>query len=82
MTVALVSTSPRAIVATYPDVPNPLPLPSGDEVAGAQIGWTGEGFALVAVAAFAPPAGQVITGAPSYALDDAGTVIVSYPTGS
>lgn len=80
MTVALIATNPFAIVATYGAIPNPLRPPNGDPVSGAQVGWSGQGYALVSVAPFVPPTGQQITGAPSYAIDGGGNVTQSYAT--
>ena len=80
MTIALIAVSPRAILGTFADATATFRLPNGDVVEGADIGWTGEGFALVAVAPFATPAGQENAGAPSYAFDGSGNVVETYAT--
>jgi len=80
MTIALITVSPRAILGTFADATATFRLPNGDVVEGADIGWTGEGFALVAVAPFATPAGQENAGTPSYAFDGSGNVVETYAT--
>jgi hypothetical protein len=80
MTVALIQTNPPTIIAVYDAVPNPLRPPGADPVSGAQVGWSKQGFALVAVAPFVPPNGQVITGNPSYSIDANGNVTQTYAT--
>ncbi len=78
MTVALITTNPYAILATFAAAPAVIRLPRGDTVEGAQVGWSGEGCALVAVTPFSPPPGQQITGSPSYSIDGSGNVTESY----
>lgn len=80
MTVALITTSPFAIVSIFGGVPNPVQLPNGNRVYGAAVGWTDNGYSLISVPAFVPPGGQVITGSPSYQIDGSGNVTETYST--
>ena len=80
MTIALIATSPYAIIGTYADGTAQFRLPSSDVLEGAKVGWTGEGCALVAVKAFIAPSGQQIIGAPTYSIDGSGNVTESYAT--
>jgi hypothetical protein len=81
MTVALITNSPQAIVATYPLVPNSLTLPGGTQVFGAVPGWTSPDgvYSLVNVAPFIVPGGQQISGPPTYSILG-GVVTQTYPT--
>lgn len=74
MMFALITLKPRGIVAVFETIPNPLKLPNGDQVAGAGLDWSSGGYAVVAVVPFAPGAGEIATGAPSYNVDQAGAV--------
>ena len=80
MTVALITTNPYAVIATFPGVPNPLPLPDGRRVSGADIGFTSGVYSLVSVTPFVPSAGQMSTGSPSYSIDGSGNVTETYST--
>ena len=83
MTLALITTNPRTVVMTYNDIPNPLLLPNGNQVHGiAAAPWVSQDgdFSLVAVIAFAVPAGQITTGEPSYALNSSEVVVETYAT--
>ena len=83
MTVALISGSPGTylFVEAYPAVPNPLVLPNGEQVEGASVGWSGEGYALVTVTPFSIPTGYITTGNPTYSINtNTGAVGESYST--
>ena len=84
MTVALISTSPRKILQTYPGSTANVNVAGLWQVQGVAAGWTSPdgAYQLVQVADFVPPAGQQITGAPSYEIDGSGNVIETYATQS
>lgn len=75
MAVALITTSPPAVVIVFHDVPTELRLPNGNRVAGATVGWTNGECALVAVAPFIAPSGKVVSGPASYSFDVNGNVV-------
>lgn len=62
MTVALISTSPRKILQTYPGSTANVNVAGLWQVQGVAAGWTSpdSAYQLVQVADFAPPAGQEI----------------------
>jgi hypothetical protein len=82
MTVALILLIPPTVLAVFSEPPNPLRLPSGDQVSGAVTGWVGEGYSLVAVTPFVPPPGQESIGPPSYVFNNSGDVVEVYATQS
>ena len=81
MTIALIINSPQTVASIFGDVPNPMRLPNGDIVNGAQVGWTSQDgvYSLVAVTPFITPSGQVNVGAASYTVDG-GVVTETYAT--
>lgn len=80
MTIALITSDKKTILQIMASVPSQIRLPSGDEVQGVQVGWSGEGCSLVSVIPFATPSGQQNIGNPSYAFDGSGNVVESYAT--
>jgi hypothetical protein len=81
MTVALITTSPSfTIVATYPQIPNPVALPNGAKVFGAGLGTVATGYKLVAVTPFIVPGGDIAIGSPTYSIDGSGNVTENYET--
>ena len=80
MTVALISTNPYAVISVFPVVPDPVLIPNNIQVYGAAVGWTGDGYALVAVTPFVPASGYQVTGAPSYSVNGLGVVTETYST--
>ena len=81
MPTALITNNPPSVVAVYGAVPDTLPLPNGDTVSAASVGWTSQdgGYSLAPVTSFVPPPGQVVSGAPSYAIINGG-VVETYAT--
>jgi hypothetical protein len=81
MTIALIINFPQTVASIFGDVPNPMRLPNGDIVNGAQVGWTSQDgvYSLVAVTPFITPSGQVNVGAASYTVDG-GVVTETYAT--
>lgn len=80
MTLALIQKSPPQIVGTYADGTSVFKLPNGDDVHGATAGWDNGTYAVIAVAPFVPPSGQVTVGAPDYSIDASGAVTETYQT--
>lgn len=80
MTLALISTNPRAIIGTFADNTTSFRLPNGDIVYGAEAGWTGEGYALVTVAPFLPGPNLAVTGQPTFSIDENGNVTETFAT--
>lgn len=82
MTTALITTNPIAIVAIYGDNPPRIDPTPTNQVFNPGVPWTSADgrYRLVQVTAFVPPAGQVITGSPSYAVDQNGNVTETYAT--
>jgi hypothetical protein len=79
--IALIANSPQSLIAVYPSAPDPLGLPNGEQVSGADLGWTSQdgAYSLVAVAPFVVPNGYAALGAASYALVG-GVVTQTYAT--
>jgi hypothetical protein len=80
--VALTTINPRTVLNVYQAVPTSLVLPDGSIVQGATVGWVSQDgkHTLVNVVSFVVPAGQQITGAPTYLIDSSGNVTESYST--
>lgn len=70
-----------SVIQVFAALPAELRLPNGDVVYGGTAGFSVGDFALVTVQDFVVPAGQVTTGAPSYALAaDANSVVETFAT--
>jgi hypothetical protein len=80
MTVALISADHKEIVATYPGTSADINVPGKWQAFGVGVGWTSAdgAYTLVAVAPFAPPAGKVTTGSPTYSFDGDGNVAETF----
>lgn len=81
MPVAFITTNPVAVIAQYSSPPASLSVPGLGDVHGADVGWTSPDgvYMLADLILFAPPAGQMVSGSPSYTL--AGhTVTETYAT--
>ena len=81
MTVAFIKISPLTVLDKYSSPPAMLSVPGLGDVHGAGVGWTSPdgAYMLADLIPFVPPAGQMITGNPSYVLNGT-TVTETYAT--
>lgn len=77
---ALIQINPAKVVKVFAtDKPDRLDLPTGEQVGGAGIGWTGHGCALVGVTRFVVPEGQRAYGSAKYSVVN-GAVVETFDT--